>query len=298
MPVSVSSEYLNVPGGFINLETYDGGGSGIPLLYVHGGPGGNCESFRPMAERLAETRKVYLYNQLGSDEAGHTGEESLWSIDRYMEALGQVISSLKVEKLHLLGRSWGGMLAAEHVLSVKDSPVVSITAMSPFFSTRLWLADAKKRLAEMGGEYLHTVVESESSIYFDGAAYRDTVRAYNLRYQCREDEIARLGPRFSKAVQPKSPAGMKVYRYMWGPGEFTCTGVLREMDITGRLPQIKLRVLFLCGEYDQVLPKTCEYYRSLIPGSRMAIIPNASQTQFLENPDLFYNTLMQFLRGF
>ena len=52
MPVTVKSEYLNVPGGFVNLETYDGGGSGIPLLYVHGGPGGNCESFKPMAVRL------------------------------------------------------------------------------------------------------------------------------------------------------------------------------------------------------------------------------------------------------
>lgn len=298
MPVSVKSEYLDVPGGFVNVETYDGGGSGIPLLYVHGGPGGNCESFKPMAERLAEGRNVYLYNQLGSDDAKHTGDDSLWNIDRYVESLGRVISSLNVRKLHLLGRSWGGMLAAEHVLRVKDSPVASITAMSPFFSTRLWIADAKKRLAEMGGDALRTVVESESSIYFDGAAYRDVVRAYNMRYQCREDEIAMLGSRFSKAVQPKSTTGMKVYRYMWGPGEFTCTGTLKDMDMTAGLPRIKVRVLFLCGEFDQVKAETCEYYRSLIPGSRMAIIPHASQTQFLENAEVFYNTLTQFLNGF
>ena len=298
MPVTVKSEYLNVPGGFVNLETYDGGGSGIPLLYVHGGPGGNCESFKPMAVRLAETRNVYMYNQLGSDEAGHTGDAELWNTERYIEALGVVISSLNVKKLHLLGRSWGAMLSVEHVLYVPASPVVSITAMSQFFSTRLWIADAKKRLAEMGAQAAQTVAESESSIYFDGTAYNDVVRAYNMRYQCREDEIAKLGPLYSKAVRPKTTTGMKVYRHMWGPGEFTCTGVLKNMDITPKLPMVKLRVLLLCGEYDQVLPKTCEYYRSLIPGSRMAIIPDASQTQFLENPKIFYNTLSQFLNGF
>ena len=53
---------------------------------------------------------------------------------------------------------------------------------------------------------------------------------------------------------------------------------------------IRIAVLVICGEFDQVRQPTCEYYRSLIPGSRMAIIPDASQTSYLEQPNVFYWT--------
>ena len=298
MAITENMEYVNVPGGFTNLQTYDGGGSEIPLLYIHGGPGGNCESFKPMARRLAEKRKVYLYNQLGSDDTSSTGEESLWIPERYVEALGIIIKHIGAPKLHLLGRSWGALLAAEHVLANPDSPAVSITMMSPYLSTEIWIRDARTRLAEMGPEAVRAVEDGESSDHFDEKAFKDVISAYNMRYQCREMDAWSGDTRLRRAVRPKTATGMKVYRHMWGPGEFACTGIMKDIDITARLPEIKLRVMFLLGEYDQVLPTTCEYYRSLIPGSRIAVIPGASQTQFIENEDIFFSVITQFLNGF
>ena len=99
-------------------------------------------------------------------------------------------------------------------------------------------------------------------------------------------------------MKPKTPNGQRVYRHMWGPSEFTCIGILKDMDITPKLPQIKVRVLLMCGVYDQVRKETLEYYRSLIPGSVRVTIPEASQTSFLENPDSFYDSLTAFLVRF
>ena len=102
----------------------------------------------------------------------------------------------------------------------------------------------------------------------------------------------------STPLKPKSGSGMNVYHYMWGPSEFTCDGVLKDLDITDAVRGIRIAVLFICGEFDQVRQPTCEYYRSLIPGSRMAIIPDASQTSYLEQPNIFYWTLRNFYECF
>ncbi len=117
MAIEMQTQYINVPGGFVGLEVLGDNDSTIPILFLHGGPGGNYESFTPMAEMLAKDCKVYMYNQLGSDEKNDEGDVIIsGSLNATMRPLIHVISEMKVEKLHLIGHSWGAMLAAEHVL--------------------------------------------------------------------------------------------------------------------------------------------------------------------------------------
>jgi len=297
MTLSMKTEYIEVPGGFVCLCILGENEKEIPVLYLHGGPGGNFKSFSPMAQRIAENRVVYMYNQLGSDEYSNTGEESLWVPERYVEALNSVIANLNVPKLHIIGHSWGAYLAAEHILSVPKSPVVSITMVSPYLSTALWIRDAKIRLAELNPEYLKAVEECEGCAHFDDRLYQEIIEEYEKNFKCRKLLLHQRQYR-QLTNDFMTVAGKKVYRHMWGPSEFTCTGILKNLDITDKLNKIKVAVLLICGQYDQVRNETCEYYRSLIPGSRMAIMPDASQMSFLENPDIFYNTLMNFYSRF
>ncbi|MDO5116580.1 MAG: proline iminopeptidase-family hydrolase [Synergistaceae bacterium] len=293
MSVKITNEYVDVSGGFVCLKTLrEKDNQGTPVLYIHGGPGGSFDSFKPMAETLAERHTVYLYNQLGSDESSHTGEESLWTPDRYIETLGGIIGGIGAKPLHLIGHSWGAYLAAEHLLRNPDSTIASVTMISPLFSTRLWISDAKKRLAELGEDYLAAVERCESEVHFDDHLYKKIIGEYNKNFQFRAGALSRYS--VTAAFKPKTISGMKVYRYMWGPSEFTCTGILKDIDITGRLGEIKVPSLLICGEFDEVRAESCEYFRSLIPGAKMEIIHGASQTSFLEQPRSFYATL----RGF
>lgn len=298
MAVSMKTEYIDVPGGYLCLNVYGAEkNSNIPVLYIHGGPGGNIESFRPMAERIAEDRTVYLYNQLGCDENSHTGEESLWVPERYIESLNSIIAAIGVPKLHLIGRSWGAYLAAEHAIRSHNSPVISITMISPLVSTKIWIADAKQRLAELGEDCLEAVEQCEREHHFDGRYYQEIIKKYDDNFRYRLSTVTRAG-HAATPLKPKTASGLRVYRHMWGPSEFTCEGVLKDIDITGSLCKIRVAVLLICGEFDQVRQPTCEYYRSLIPGSRMAAIPDSSQTSYLEQPHIFYWTLRNFYECF
>lgn len=82
---------------------------------------------------------------------------------------------------------------------------------------------------------------------------------------------------------------------MWGPTEFTATGTLKDYDRTSMLHKIKVPVLFLVGEYDEVLPSGVKYYHSLVSGSKFALIPNAGHLTTQDNPEMAIKIITDFL---
>ena len=45
---------------------------------------------------------------------------------------------------------------------------------------------------------------------------------------------------------------------MWGPSEFTTTGILKDFSLVDRLNEVKLPVLLTVGRYDEVRLRTAE----------------------------------------
>ncbi len=91
------------------------GSGATPLLALHGGPGSTHHYFAPL-EGLAAERSVVLYDQIGCGGSDRP-QDIEWSVGVFREEVDAVREQLGLERIHLLGTSWGGMLALEHVLS-------------------------------------------------------------------------------------------------------------------------------------------------------------------------------------
>jgi proline iminopeptidase len=96
---------LDVPGGRVWYRRI-GGGPGIPLLALHGGPGGTSCRFEALTP-LADERPVIFYDQLGSGRSDRPADTTLWRVERFVDELEAVRRGLGLERLHLLGHSWG-----------------------------------------------------------------------------------------------------------------------------------------------------------------------------------------------
>ena len=106
--------FIDVPGGPVWYKV-SGTGDGLPLLTLHGGPGGtSCGN--SLLESLGDERPVIRYDQLGTGRSGRPDDLSLWEVDRFVEALHTLRHELGLERFHLYGHSWGGALAAAYVL--------------------------------------------------------------------------------------------------------------------------------------------------------------------------------------
>lgn len=82
---------------------------------------------------------------------------------------------------------------------------------------------------------------------------------------------------------------------MWGPSEFTVRGTLRGYDCVGRLKEIKVPVLFTCGQYDEASPGTTACYHRNLPGSEIYIFNGASHMVNLEKPAEYAGVIGEFL---
>lgn len=88
-----------------------------------------------------------------------------------------------------------------------------------------------------------------------------------------------------------------IYNHMWGPSEFTATGLLRTHDRTEVLKDIRVPALYLCGEYDEARPDTIRAFHEMTPGSKMHIVQGAAHVTMHDAPGVDAAVIKEFLGG-
>ena len=121
-----------------------------PLVALHGGPGGTHDYLLTIADIAESGRAVIHYDQLGNGGSTHLRDRGpdFWTVDLFLDELQNLLMKLGVaDAYHLLGQSWGGMLAAEHAVRRPAGLRSLIISDSPA-SMPLWLEAAATLRAE------------------------------------------------------------------------------------------------------------------------------------------------------
>ena len=92
------------------------------VLMLHGGPQVPHDYLKPIGQALSAQRHVVTYDQLGCGLSDAPDDASLYGIDNAIDELRRAIARARQaagvpssEKIHVLGQSWGGILAFEAV---------------------------------------------------------------------------------------------------------------------------------------------------------------------------------------
>ena len=162
--------FIEVPGGPVWYRV-SGTGPGIPLLILHGGPGGRICGYSRL-DVLGKERPIVRYDQLGSGRSGRPDDPSLWTVERFVEELHTVRQQLGLDEMHLLGHSWGGSLAAAYVLEKGTHGIASVILSSPLLSTRMWIEDANFLRSQLPEDVQRTLTEHEQAGTTDSDEYQ------------------------------------------------------------------------------------------------------------------------------
>jgi pimeloyl-ACP methyl ester carboxylesterase len=88
-------------------------GSGTPIVFLHPGPGLDGSVFLPGAQRVADAGyRVLLVDLPGSGRSPATD----WTLAAHAEAVEDFVNELGLEDWTLLGHSFGGYVAMQHVV--------------------------------------------------------------------------------------------------------------------------------------------------------------------------------------
>jgi pimeloyl-ACP methyl ester carboxylesterase len=239
-----------------------------PLVCLHGGPGSTHNYFRPL-ERLADERPVVLYDQLGCGRSDRPEVE--WSLTVFTDELEALREHLELDGIHLLGTSWGGMLALEHALAHPGS-VRSLILSSTLACADEWVAEVK-RLRDA------IPIEDEDEVL------AEVERRHFFRGESEPLELVRM----------REEKSGEVYEAMWGRNEWTMTGALAGWDVRPRLGELKMPTLILRGAHDLSTPAISKTLTDGIPHAREVVFEESSHTPVLEETERYLQAVRDFL---
>jgi len=280
--------YIEVPGGRVWYNRI-GDGDKTPLVVLHGGPGNTHAPLKSVLHVLGDERPVIFYDQLGSGNSDRPTDASLWKTERFVEELVCVRQALDIKEFHILGHSWGTMLAASYLIDRKPTRVQSVIFSSPCLSAERWKKDADRFLANLPEDVQQTIARNEEQGTTDSEEYQEAMKEYYKRHVCRLDPLP------SVLAESRAKANKDVYMTMWGPSEFCPTGNLKTYDCTPQLQKINIPALFICGRYDEAAPESTRYYQSLVENSEFHVFENSSHASYLEETNEFIKIVGGFL---
>ena len=263
-----------------------------PIVLAHGGPGASHDYIEPIAELTRSGRACILYDQVGCGRSQHLPDApaEFWTVDLFKRELVELTRTLGIDgRYHLLGQSWGGMLAMEHALDHPKGLLSIVVADSPA-SIGLWVEEANRLRRDLPEDVQATLTQHEKAGTTDDPAYEAAVEVFYRRHLCRVEWPDCLQRSFANIA-----ADPTVYHTMNGPSEFHCIGSLRTWDITDQLHEIDVPTLLVSGVFDEATPKIVGTIHERIPRSTWVLLEQSSHTPHIEEPEAFLAAVEAFL---
>ena len=285
MKPAVQEGRASVPGGEIWYVMAAGDPTKDPLIGLHGGPGFTHDYLECLLE-LAPERTVVLYDQLGSGRSAGPSDAGLWTLDRFVQELESLRETLGFGRVHLLGHSWGGSLAASYAIR-HPQRVRGLFLASPLIRTVRWIEACKARLQALGSPWREVIERREAEGNLGLPDYQAATFAFYQRHFCR------IVPWPDALVRAFKGMNAEVYGTMWGPTEFSCTGNLRHFDAED-LGAFDGPIQLSCGRFDEVSETYLHELAARWPNAAVHVFEGSSHSAPLEEPAAFLATC----RGF
>ncbi|MEA2142427.1 MAG: hypothetical protein QOI64_857 [Solirubrobacteraceae bacterium] len=247
---------------------YEERGDGAPLLLVPGIPA-VASDWTPLAERLAQSRRVVAYDNRGSGRS--TVTPGPYTTAQLADDAVALLNQLEIERADVFGMSLGGMIAQE------------VALRHPARVARLVLGCTH-------AGFVHAVQppqETARAFAMQTDDWSERMRALAPLAFAQEVDAALL-ERFieKKSLDVQDPVGYQAQ-----------IDAVRDHDALHRLGAIAAPTLVIAGDDDRVIPAAnSKTLADRIPGARLEVIPDAGHLFFIERPVETVAVLEDFLR--
>lgn len=273
------------------------------VVVLHGGPGAHHDYLLPQMLRIAEDYDAIFYDQRGG---GRSKRDDLAPITwrTQVEDLARVVDELAHGSLHIVGYSWGALLAILYALDaagVADRiPHVgaplgdvhpharprspdSLTLIDPAPLSRAYRAQFEAEFTRrMSGE---TIQSMRAELAASGLRERDPDA-----YRQRSFELSVAGyfydPAAAHDLTPFRVTG-RVQQSIWES--------LGDFDLMPLLHHITCPTLIVHGRQDPIPLASSEAAAAAIPNARLVAIDQSGHVPYVERPDDLWAAVLPFL---
>lgn len=268
------------------------------LVMVHGGPGGTLESIRADLEPLAKGRRVIYYDQRGAGHSQLIDDGKKLGYQQHVADLEALRKHFKLERMTLLGNSWGGLLLSLYAVEYphRIERMVLHDPAPPTKDLELEMAaELGRRLAKLyKPEQLdrlrlialpETWMDADDPIALCREFYPMVLAAYT------HSQTFDVGFKGNLCDGPKESVRRQrtVNAHAWRS--------LGRFDVTPKLSSVTAPVLVIHGIADVIPLRAQEAWASGYPNARLLLIEKAGHLPHTEAPSVFFPAVETFLKG-
>ncbi len=291
VPLAEGEGFITAPDGVRLFYKVVGKGP-ESLIVLHGGPGNTMFSILPDLEPLTKDHRVIYYDQRGNGLSELVDDEEQLAISKHIEDLEAVRRHFNLEKVTLLGNSWGGLLASLYAIANPDR-VERLVLHSP--------ASPSFNMLRESTPFIYQRIPPENLSRFQSMSVpavwrsaRDPLalcrRFYDLLlpvYFSDVDRAAKMrgdvcyGPQEAVRRQPT------VNKIIWES--------LGEWDLLSDLESLNIPTLVIHGSYDMIPIDSSIAWAKALPDARLLVIEDSGHMTHIEQPDIFFPAVLKFL---
>jgi proline iminopeptidase len=260
-------------------------GQGTPMIVLHGGPDFDIGYLLPELDRLSDRFHLIYYDQRGRGRsADHVKPEDV-TLESEMDDLDKVREHFHLDKMVLLGHSWGTVLALEYALRhpervsrlvLMDPAPASAADINRFRKERVekWpvLMELRKAIADTTAykEADPDAVVAYYRVHFKPALARsEDYEKLIIRMQARFIEQGKEGILKSRAVEDR------LVNETWAsPNGY---------NLHPKLKGLNIPALVITGDHD-FFPFAAAHIAEAIPSARLVTLKDCGHFPYLECP--------------
>lgn len=271
-------------------------GKGDPMIIIPGGPGGNHIGYRAF-DALAKDNKIIYYDAFGRGKSDTAKVVSEYTLARDIEDIEGLRIALKLNKINVLGHSYGGLVAQGYALKYPQN-VSHLILADTFHSYLMWQKNDDNSNHEIKTNYPEVWAEL-MAIREKGAVSSDPAHQniygkvpYGFLYAYNPDNF------ISKNSKPyPNPFNSKLYYQMVGrDGDFIVGSDIGTFDFRKELKNLKMPVLIYGGRYDRVaVPEMMVKYKDYCPQAKFVMFEKSGHNPQVEEPEKLFPLIEGFL---
>jgi len=258
------------------------------VLCLHGGPGATHDYMLSLADLAEFGYRVVFFDEFGCGKSELPKNVASLTIEYGVEEVEGIRQELNLGKVHLIGSSYGGLLAIAYALKYQRN-LKSMVTIGGLHSVPLTTAEMARMKSQLPPDVVTTLEKYEALGEYENPEYLKAVEVFYKKHLCR------LEPWPKELVHSLEHISKPVYHTMNGPNEFTIVGNIRYWDVTDQLHKIRVPTLVTGGSYDEVSPKVARAIHRGIKRSKLVIFPNSSHLPMWEERGKFISIVRKFL---
>ena len=261
-------------------------GSGPPILIIHGGPGMDHSYLLPHMGSLADAYTLVFYDQRASGRSEIDVDSNTVSMEGFINDMERIRGALNIDKWHVMGHSWGGLLAMCYALEHQDRLMSLLLINSTAASSELQ-AEERSLLAQRETEEDRLAREQiiESSDFQDGkaSAYEALFKVIFRNEFYDHDYIDSLVISF----QPDFVDSGNALKYL--SKDFS------DIDLHEQLHDMMVPTLIVYGQLDVQSKTAGPALAEHIPNNVFSVLNESGHFPFVEDKEAFFKLVRAFL---